>query len=192
MHFLRYQEYYESPSPKFRNHTFTIVDYMEWYSKTFGKGSFTYPVDWGGFNVPSYVLRNVLLAVSNGEITDPNKYDTEMQKVWLTCCNKYQDENFYIIGSVGTEGSTMRHEIAHGFFYIIPEYKKEMTKLVKELNPFFRKDFYENLKVGGYTKQVYVDELQAYMATGTANFINVKLNGSDKPFIQLYEEFYAE
>lgn len=29
MTFLRYQETYESPNPKFRNKSFTIIDFME-------------------------------------------------------------------------------------------------------------------------------------------------------------------
>ncbi len=43
MSFLRFQEYYELPNKKFRRKQFKIVDYMEWYSKKYGNGIFTYP-----------------------------------------------------------------------------------------------------------------------------------------------------
>ena len=42
MTFLRYQEFYESP--KFKGKRFTIIDFMEWYSKEYD-GAFTYTKD---------------------------------------------------------------------------------------------------------------------------------------------------
>ena len=51
MLFCRVQEFYESPNEDFRNKKFSIWEYMEWYSKS-NKGSFTYPSDWAGFNIP--------------------------------------------------------------------------------------------------------------------------------------------
>ena len=56
MHFLRYQEYYESSSPKYRGKAFEIFDFMRWYSLKYGKGAFTYVDDWDGFNIPSHII----------------------------------------------------------------------------------------------------------------------------------------
>lgn len=185
MHFLRYQEFYESPSPKFKGKSFTIINFMEWYSKDKGGGMFTYPRDWGGFNIPG----NIITKVWEKGIGDTNKYDTTMFKVASKCKQKSSDGNFYLIGAIG-KNAALKHEIAHGFFYTIPEYKKEMTKLVKELKPAFRKSMEKTLKELGYCKSVYIDECQAYLSTGLSDTFKVKLNGQDKPFISLYKKYY--
>src|SRR5574338_173407 len=151
MHFVRYQEYYESPSNKFRNQPFSWIDFMEYYSRKFGNGSFSYAVDWAGFNIPGTVIKHVHML----GIPDPNKYDAVMIDVWEQCLKKYPDRSFYIIGAVG-EKWAMKHEIAHGFFYTQPEYKKESTKLVKALPKAMRKKINKVLKNIGYTPGVYI------------------------------------
>lgn len=188
MHFLRYQEFYESPNPKFRNHGFTLVDFMEWYTKAFCNGSFEYPNHWAGFNVPSNVFRQAIITAP-----EKNKYDKAMTKGYAYCLTKNSGNKFYIIGSVDEKNGdlpTMKHEIAHGFFYLNPEYKKEMTKLVKQLKPALYKKFCTVLKSIGYTPQVYIDECQAYFSTGIPKNFGIKLRGEDKPFVELYNRYY--
>lgn len=193
MTFLRYQEFYESPNSKFRNKYFTILDFMEWYSK---KGNetrkyFSYPIDWAGFNIPSNVMKKAFNCIN-----DRNDYDRIMYAAYYKCAkkleNKYgvKDTPFYIIGAKKGAASTLEHEVAHGFFYTIPEYKKEMTKLVKKLNPKIYKDICALLKRLGYTPQVYVDECQAYMSTGGAARFGIKVGQSEKPFINLFKQYY--
>lgn len=192
MTFLRYQEFYESPCSKFRNKQFTLVDFMEWYAKQH-KGVFTYPLDWGGFNIPSSVIDKILYSDNCSALKDPNKYDAIMQKVYSKCLEKvqrkYNTDKFYIIGAKKGQSGILNHEISHGFFYTIPEYKKEMTALVKALKPSFRKSLYSTLKKLGYTHQVYIDECQAYMSTGLTTQFKVKLKGEDKPFIELFNKY---
>lgn len=161
MHFLRYQERYESPSPKFRNRSFTIVEFMEWYQSEFGKGSFTYPQDWVGFNVPSHIFD----AQFKEGIPDPNRYDEAMQRV-TDQMRKESGDRYYVIGATGTKGWTFKHEVAHGAFYTMPEYKKEATALVKDLPDGLRHGLETYLLETGYTKSVLIDEDQAYMSTG--------------------------
>lgn len=181
MMFLRYQEYYESSSPKFRGKSFEIFDFMEWYSKTFGDNAFTYTVDWSGFNFPG----NIVADIWNKGITDLNRYDIEMKKIYDKCFKIYPDGNFYIIGTVGKRA--LKHEIAHGFFYCNEKYRQEMIKLVKELNPEFRKKIYTWFKKIGYTPKVYVDECQAFLATGIDS---IEINNEDKPFIKCFNGYY--
>lgn len=185
MTFLRYQEYYESPNPKFRGKPFDLLAFMEWYSQKYGKGAFTYGVDWAGFNIPGQVIRDIW---DNG-ILDRNIYDYEMKFVYDRCRQQYPDGKFYVIGAVGQEFA-MRHEIAHGFFYTQPKYKKEMTKLVKALKPKFRSAIYKELKRIGYASKVYVDECQAYLATGFTENFAITLKGENTPFVKLYNEYY--
>lgn len=185
MHFLRYQEFYESASPRFRGKPFQILDFMEWYSAKYGKGAFTYPVDWAGFNIPDHIITEVW---AQG-IMDRNIYDYEMKMVHQKCAEKYPNERFYIIGAVG-KSFAMKHEIAHGFFYTQPEYREKMTALVKALKPALRKSINKTLKKIGYTPKVYIDECQAYMSTGFTDAFGVKLKDEHKPFVKLYNEYY--
>jgi hypothetical protein len=187
MMFLRYQEFYESPSSNFRGQSFTILDFIEYYSKTFGDGVFTYMVDWAGFNIPGQIIKDVW----KKGIYDLNDYDKEIRDAYFKCKEKYDDGKFYIIGSVG-KGFAMKHEIAHGFFYTEPQYKNKATEFVNKLAPSFRNKIYKELKRIGYSKKVYVDECQAYLATGFTETFNIKLNGEDKPFVKLYEKYYRK
>jgi hypothetical protein len=212
MTFLRYQECYESPNRKFRKKQFTLVDFMEWYSKKQSQGSFEYPKHWAGFNVPSYVFNNVCgmhkdgkLIRNNDElvdwmtnsnwsdlILDYNKYDAIMEGVYNKCTKasyaKYGESSFYLIGAMEGNLDTINHEVAHGFFYTTPSYKKEMSVLVQKLNPTFRKKLYESLAKIGYTKEVFVDEAQAFLATGWREFFP-KLKSQDAPFIEVFDRY---
>ena len=195
MFFLRYQEYYESPSPKFRGKSFTIFNFMRYYSLAFGNGSFTYPIDWAGFNIPDYVIKEV----NKLGIPDRNDYDRKMWAVYQSCKKKAKGQKFYIIGVAKGNGA-LNHEIAHGFFYIDSEYKKEMTKLVKKMDPELRKAMNAYLLKVGYTPHVFVDETQANMAT-TEDFANyserqhfgldmaAKLTKAQEPFVEVFKRY---
>lgn len=186
MHFLRYQEHYESPSPKFRGKSFALVDFMEWYSKNQSKHKcFSYAIDWAGFNIPGYIIPNV----HTMRIPDFNRYDKEMFNAWSLCKARYPDDMFYIIGGVG-HGVVMKHEIAHGFFFTDKTYRKKMTALVKALKPNFRKQMFSDLKDIGYTPKVYNDECQAFMSTGLTGHFKVKLKKEHEPFVKLFNEYY--
>lgn len=193
MHFLRYQEFYESASPKFRGKSFEIFDFMKWYSLKYGKGSFTYPSDWDGFNIPSSVIFDLW---NKHLISDKNIYDYEMMQAWRECNAKIYEKTelavnqFYIIGTV-RGNKALKHEIAHGLFYLDPDYKKEATKLVKALSPSIRKSLNSTLKKLGYTPKVYVDEIQAYMSTGlTGAFGDVdQWKNERKAFEKLLKQF---
>lgn len=183
MHFLRYQEYYESPSAKFRGKSFTILDFMSWYVKQRKTDVFTYCRDWGGYNFPAQVISNVRKL----KIPDPNFYDGEMLKAFSKCLTKSNGQDFYIIGAVG-EGETLNHEVAHGLYYLNSEYKKEMNRLVAELPKSVIKKVNEWLKSVGYTSKVYKDETQAYFATGLPEALD-SFKKYQKPFKALYKTF---
>lgn len=93
MHFLRFQEYYESS--KYHKKIFALVDYMEWYSKEYGKETFSYVKDWSGFNVPSWVLGHVRIA----DIPDLNKYDQRMFMLIDWVEEQEFPHNYYFIGT---------------------------------------------------------------------------------------------
>ncbi len=193
MHFLRYQEFYESPSSKFRGKSFEIFDFMKWYSLSFGKGSFTYPNDWNGFNIPSKIIFDLW---NKHNIPDKNIYDYEMIQAWRECNAKLYEKtelpvnDFYIIGVV-KGNNALNHEIAHGLFYLNKQYKKEMTALVKALPNDIRDSINQGLKMLGYTPKVFIDETQAYMSTGlTEAFGKVdQWKKEREPFETLFKKY---
>ena len=190
MHFLRYQEYYESASSKFRGQKFTIFDFMRWYSKTYGRGAFTYPTDWDGFNVPGSVIREMW----SWGILDVNQYDQAMWQGYSECWRKAQTDKIYIIGATKDQAA-LKHEVAHAFFYLHPEYKKAMSKLVKDLPFAIANEMKKQLKRVGYTTKVYTDEMQAYLSTGlteTFGYDTTKWKAERKPFEIVFSEFYGE
>lgn len=189
MHFLRYQEYYESDSPEFRGHSFEIFDFMKWYSSTYGDGAFTYPIDWSGFNIPGSIIKEVI----DIGISDPNKYDAIMKLVYDDCHSK--SDVFYLIGVSNGDELTTKHEIAHGFFFTTPEYKKEMIELVENLKPEFTSSFHDSLNKMGYTHHVYVDEIQAYLSTGDKeefDGMELIINDENKPFVEIFNKYYSK
>ena len=195
MTFMRYQESYESQNPKFRNNSFSLLDFMEWYSKKDykkNKYAFTYVADWGGFNLPNYVVDNI---VKKG-IPDFNKYDAALLEGYAKCqaimSEKYESKKlpFYIIGTESGDEELIAHELAHGLFYTRPDYRKEMKALVKKLPKSVYKKVCVKLKEMGYVSQVYVDECQAYFSTGGVDrFFDKKFMKYTKPFADVFIKY---
>ena len=153
MTFLRFQEHYESPNPKFRGHVFTFEEYVDWYIQTYS--GFTYYKDWGGFNVPSYAIDAVR--------SFPCLSKREEFLIKLVD-SKIKAKQYYLIGTFGkTSYQTLKHEVCHGMFYCCPEYKEIVSKTVKKYNMKKLRDVLLNI---GYCKEVLVDEIQAYAITG--------------------------
>lgn len=186
MHFLRAQEFYESP--KFADKLFTLVDYMEWYAKEYGKGAFSYAKDWSGFNVPSWVLDQVYGAMGT-RITDFNKYDERMIGIMRRLWDLEKQRNFYLIGtsSAGYKGNereedVLDHEIAHALYYTNTEYKRDVESLLTHLTmgsqvmgrPYFEAE--RLLQKGGYHERTIRDEIHAYASTG----VKKTIEGLDK------------
>ncbi len=186
MHFLRYQERYESPSKKFRNKNFEILDFMEWYQAEYGKKMFTYPRDWGGFNVPSHIFHEQF----EDGIIDENRYDRAMEDAFVSM-NKESGHDFYVIGAVGASGHIVNHEIAHGLFYTDPIYQREAKALIKQLPNGPKHGITRYLLEIGYCGPVIVDEIQAYMSTGLPTLMDARsgkaLEKRRKPFQDLFK-----
>lgn len=171
MSFVRIQEFYESP--KFKGRYFTLEQYIDYWSKEFGKGSFTYPSVWNGFNVPGNILNKWL-----------DKFDDDLRKREEEILEKvdnliqkeqgfiYPDnyEKTYIIGTHKENGikysnQIIKHELAHSMYCLYPEYKKRCKKLLKSIPEKDYKDTVKLLTEMGYGKNVMDDELQAYFST---------------------------
>lgn len=162
--FLRFQEYYESPSKQFRNKIFTVGQVKHWYSQKYGAD--TYEKDWTGFNFPS----RVLYPFQKG-LFDPL---TEEEKSLLSFF-QYRHDNFYIIGANSKD--VLRHELCHALYDSNIEYRNEINAFFKKNNKFIKKISQYILKKG-YSKEVLYDELQAYITDNDDDFIinNTKMH----------------
>lgn len=187
MHFLRYQEFYESP--KFRKTNLTLVNYMEWYARNMGKGVFTYTKDWAGFNLPG----EYIFSVHKEGIQDPNRYDKLMLSLAEFICSKEDNKtDFYIIGTSQEDTdlkSTFNHELAHGMFYTDEKYKTKMTALVNALPNKTKNFIFKKLKKCGYSDEFFIDETQAYLSTGLIPEFNKPMVEQEVPkFEKLFKK----
>lgn len=161
MFFLRYQEYYESINPDFRDKSFEYLNYISWYVQFTGTSMFTYPKDFIGYNLPSSSIIDCYNKIPRG---DKNKYDHMMHKLFLDL-NKDSNGKFYLIGTIRKD-ATFHHEIAHALYYLEPAYKKSMDSLTAGLSNKLKRDIF-NMLATIYPEKVFNDELQAYMSTNS-------------------------
>lgn len=148
---LRFQEHYESP--KYRGKAFTLDEFKVWYASTKSHGHFSYYKDWGGFNIPSRVLRRF----KKGDF-DP----LDAKERALLARVKERKGRFYLIATAGKDGDpvTLRHEVAHGLWYTRPEYRRRAQAILRGLD---LKPVFKMLKDLGYHKSVWLDEAHAWL-----------------------------
>lgn len=180
MHFLRLQESYENSNPKFRRKTFDLLEFIEDYAKNYGKGSFSYAVDFAGFNLTDDVFR----AVYKADFA-LNKYDKRMMEVYHEIQKHNGEGKFTIMGILDGDKDTFRHELAHAYWYLKPSYKREMKKLLKELSMSTKNSIESTLAKHMYRSSVFPDETQAYMSTGLIE----GMNASDEEQLKFVEVF---
>lgn len=157
MLFWRAQEFYESPCKKFRGGKFSFWDYARWYASKYD-GSFSYPADFVGFNLPLIVAKK---CYELNESETP--YDEEMMSIVDSLF--VNGERKYLIGAESFKGDTFDHELAHGLYYTDIDYKNEMDLITKSLPEKSVARLRRNLSKIGYHRGVLKDEIQAYMAT---------------------------
>jgi hypothetical protein len=157
MLFCRAQEYYESPSTKFRGKEFSIWDYMKWYHEQNGHG-FSYGGDWSGFNIPVAVLKECY--------TKLNKTETPYDKIMDQILSRILPNTGYVIGCGNTTGITFKHEICHALYHTNKNYKKQMDVYTKGLPKKYYDTFKKNILEMGYATKVVDDEIQAYIQYG--------------------------
>jgi len=158
-HFLRYQEYYESP--EFTGVPFQMMDYIRWYAQTQKDKKFSYFSDWSGFNLPIKVIMELY-----PNIPDPNDHDHLMYYIAKYLLrDSRSDTKLYLIGS-SKEKDVLTHEVAHGLWQLEQDYHDEMVLMVRQLPDVVKKNLTTVLRKKGYSDEVMEDEFQAYLATG--------------------------
>lgn len=163
MTFLRYQEFYESP--RYVGRKFTLAEYMSWYVKDQNKdGVFSYPQDWGGFNIPVDIIGQV----HDMGIDDPNHYDSLMLAVYRTI--RAQCDSAYLIG-VTKDAKLDAHEVTHAMFHIDEEYHENvMSVLTDPTYGVILPKLKSILLNRGYADVTVLDEVNAYVTTGDHGF----------------------
>jgi hypothetical protein len=193
MLFCRYQEFYESPYKKFRGKRFTWMEYMRHYKLAWKKRTFTYPDDWSGYNIPSNVMDK-----ANNIFYKDTEYDVIMNDIYFYCAIDSQNKNngtkcnWYLIGASSKDKGTTNHEIAHGLYFTNEDYKKNVTKLIKNIKATHYEKLKKKLIKMGYVddKKIIDDEIHAFMSTGLYNGLNTKeLKVYEKEFKKNFSNF---
>lgn len=152
--FLRFQEHYESP--KFKGQVFTLGQFKEWYRKE--RGRFTYYSDWGGFNIPSYVLEPFQMG-----LFDPL---SRAERLFVDAFKKFR-RPYYIIGTAEKIGTaTFNHELAHAYYALNKSYRARVKKILRDTCKGVGK-IGKVLKKHGYCDDVLTDEVHAYLMFDT-------------------------
>jgi hypothetical protein len=157
---MRYQEFYESSNERFVNNSFTIAEFVLWYSNNVGKGEFTYCTDWAGFNFPLDIIKKC----HDCGISDPNMYDSFMWGIYKMIDTLEPDS--YLIGTSKESDTIIDHELTHAMYYINEKYKTSVDDVIKYAiawwKPFYEK-ICEVLSNEGYAPHVFWDEINAYL-----------------------------
>lgn len=146
--FMRFQEHYESP--RFRGLVFSRNEFKKWYRQE-KEGHFTYHADWGGFNIPGYVLQPFL----EGRFRKLSSKEKALLDQFRDRTGRY-----YIIGTDAGDESSIRHERAHARFYLNDAYRLEMENAVASEDTTDIKTW---LTKAGYAENVFADETHAYL-----------------------------
>lgn len=165
--FLRYQEFYESDSETFRGQGFKWKDFVDYYKEKTENEIFTYHEDWSGYNIPCDSIESCMKV-----IPDLNFYDLIMFCIVDTIRKKVGSDKFYLIGidqSTGEDTHLIHHEMAHALWFADPAYKAKMMNLISNMNTHVKDRMLSKIQKMGYGSNVLLDELQAYLATGTVS-----------------------
>lgn len=192
MLFCRYQEFYESPSKKFRGKYFTWAQYMRHYKDHWKKDTFTYPIDWSGYNIPCHVVQK-----AHHMFSGETEYDNIMNDIYFYCSKNSHFKNnkkvdWYLIGASSKDLKTMDHEIAHGLYFTNKDYKKSVKTLINKIKPSHYEKLKKKLIKMGYVddKKIIDDEIQAFMSTGLYNGLDTKeLKVYQKEFVANFKKY---
>lgn len=171
--FMRFQEFYESPNPKFKGQIFTIGQLKKWYSEKYGAD--TYARDWEGFNFPSWVLKPFI----DGWFDPLTNEELELISLF-----KYRSDSYYIIGA--NDEATIRHELAHALYAYDIQYKNAIDSICKK----YSKQLYKlknYLLDKGYCEDVLNDEIQAYVTDNDDKYI---MENIDKKILTQINNIY--
>lgn len=156
---LRLQERYECPNAGLRGRCFSLVEYKSWERENNPQEGFTYYAHWPGFNVPGSVVRNAL------QECDLLPREQALKQL---LGNVLSLPNFYLVGTLRGDTSTLYHEVCHAMFEVNTAYRcdvdSELAKIPGELlhsmKAHLRSDHYADVE------RILQDEVHAYLSEG--------------------------
>jgi hypothetical protein len=163
--FFRVQEYYESPKSELKSKIFSIFDFLD--AMMTDSGDINYWAVWTGFNIPG----NVFNSWKNADFA---KTPLEIELIKKVESSNFDGDKYYVIAATESDAGTITHEIAHALYYLKNKYKSEMDEITESFKvqfPSQYKIFVKNLLKMGYTEEVIVDEIQAYMSEADQEYI---------------------
>jgi hypothetical protein len=172
--FIRFQEHYESCNTDFKGKVFTLGQFKNWYSITYGTDSYHH--DWKGFNFPSTVLK----PFRDGLFDPLTSYEIDLLERL-----KYRNDTFYIVGA--NENSILQHELAHALYFCDNNYRLKINRIFDKYKKNI-KQILQYILNKGYHKDVLYDELQAYIVDNDDKFI---IDNSPKDLIQTIRKLHA-
>ncbi len=157
--FGRFIEYWENPV--LMGKIFSWQDVSDWYIENTERGQktgkFLYYDEYEGFAVPSSVMKPFYAGCfSSLKIGEQDLLD-QFESI--------REEDFYIIATYDrSESETEDHEIAHAFYNLYPDYRKQALSILRTIDPIIRIKLNKWHEAEVHPKR-WLDETQAYLAT---------------------------
>lgn len=166
---MRCQEFFECQHEKIKGKKFTLEDLIVAYSEMDKSGEFNYFDEWAAFNFPDTTVKEFIKVMGNNLLDRERRVLTEIKKT-LQYSDKTPTAKLYYIGTYILHNENperdFRHELAHGLFNTSSMYNKMMLMLLDNQKQLV-KAMSERLVEMLYTKEVLLDEIQSYLATGS-------------------------
>ena len=179
---MRFQEFYESPSTQIRGKYFSREYFEDLYAQK--NGNFTYYQDWSGFNIPGNILYQFWKLFWNDFSVKEARFFDKLYEA--TTYKKKDLSQIYLIGFQEKyyNSDYYLHELCHALYYLDQEYKTLVHAFIyKQLPKELRYKITKTLKKWGYSDEVIIDEINAYLATSDYDYLNTAL----KIDVQKYE-----
>ncbi len=144
---LRIHEHSAIDHP-FGTSIFTHKDYMDWYKNNPTNNKSSYDVDIQAICLYSKQFRSFIRrfgrnTMTSGELRFVESLKKILKKKLLRSSNKFA----VVCTWHGEKSIDFNHEIAHAFYYIDKDYKKQVKSLFYEINKTARKEILGYLKI---------------------------------------------
>lgn len=187
----RVQEFYESCHLPLNGTHFSWETFIDIFTKP--DGEFDYFSFWSGFNVPSSAYLEFFYP--GYELNE--RYFSKRERALDKTVRQHVDANqpFYVIATVKGDAGVVAHEVAHAFYFVDEEYRRQARELVNALDNNVRNQMSRKLTELGYAPGVVTDEINAYLATSDrAELIDrfeVDAWSNGEPFRDLFARFFT-
>ncbi len=183
----RVEEFYEAASDKLRGNKFTWAEFIDEFTNE--EGHMDYFHSWSGFNVPGESFYWWAVNFDDHSSRERAMIDLVYENINI-------DEKFYVIAAQETDSMIEDHEIAHATWYTTNDYRAKMQSLNSKLDANVRKQLIEGFTQLGYSATVHEDELQAFLSTSDATYLQNRFGISEEDFntvtpayMKVFEEY---